>query len=119
MLTRLDLRRVGQGRALQPLVKAINGDETTAMLEGSLPNRLVENRLSSSIACCVDFETIRVSNFGRNQAPAHLDKSTLASLSVSPNDGLIGTGSYVVVGRELEAWRKLADFECLFDALLV
>jgi hypothetical protein len=89
------------------------------MLEGSLPNRLVENRLSPSIACCVDCETIRISNLGRNQSPAHLDKNALAGLSVSPNNGLIGTWSYVVVGRELEAWRKLADFESLGDALLI
>ena len=38
---------------------------------------------------------------------------------VRSNDGLIGTWSYVVVGREFEAWRKLADFESLGDALLV
>jgi hypothetical protein len=89
------------------------------MLEGSLPDRLVENRLSPSIAGCVDFETIRVSNLGRNQPPAHLDKSTLSGLGISPNDGLIGTGSYVAVGRELEAWRKFADFESHGDTLLV
>jgi hypothetical protein len=89
------------------------------MLEGSLPNRLVEDRLGPSIAGCINFETVRVGNLGRNQSPAHLDKSALAGLSVSPNNGLIGTWSYVVVGRELEAWRKLADFESLGDALLV
>jgi hypothetical protein len=97
MLAGLDWRRLGQGRALQPLVEAINGDKTTAMLEGSLPNRLIENRLSPSVAGCVDFETIRLSNLGRNQ-PQRIWTRTRSGVGISPDNRLIGTWRSVVVG---------------------
>jgi hypothetical protein len=89
------------------------------MLERASPDRFLQDALGAGVCSGEDLETIGIRHLGWHESPTHHHHLPFTCFGVRSNDGLESAGCDVVVGRQLEVGRKLADFEGLGNALFV